>query len=59
MTQREATILVLGNFNDYAVQRLSGEFNIKRIPKGDAALVEAAGLVMSKALPACRRSMQS
>jgi lactate dehydrogenase-like 2-hydroxyacid dehydrogenase len=42
MTQREATILVLGNFNDYAVQRLSGEFNIKRIPKGDAALVEAA-----------------
>jgi lactate dehydrogenase-like 2-hydroxyacid dehydrogenase len=42
MTQREATILVLGNFNDYAVQRLSGEFNIKRIPKGVAALVEAA-----------------
>jgi len=42
MTQREATILVLGNFNDYAVQRLSGEFNIKRIPKGDAALVDAA-----------------
>ncbi len=41
MTQREATILVLGNFNDYAVQRLSGEFKVKRIPKGDAALVEA------------------
>ncbi|OYR13940.1 2-hydroxyacid dehydrogenase [Brucella grignonensis] len=42
MTQREATILVLGNFNDYAVQRLSGEFKVKRIPKGDAALVEAS-----------------
>lgn len=41
MTQREATILVLGNFNDYAVRRLSGEFKVKRIPKGDAALVEA------------------
>jgi len=41
MTQREATILVLGNFNEYAVQRLSGEFKVKRIPKGDAALVEA------------------
>ncbi|MDT6939241.1 2-hydroxyacid dehydrogenase [Brucella pseudogrignonensis] len=42
MTQREATILVLGNFNEYAVQRLSGEFKVKRIPKGDAALVEAS-----------------
>lgn len=42
MTQREATILVLGNFNDYAVQRLSGEFKVKRIPKGDVALVEAS-----------------
>ncbi|MFD1199242.1 2-hydroxyacid dehydrogenase [Brucella gallinifaecis] len=41
MTQREATILVLGNFNEYAVARLSEEFRIKRIPKGDAALVEA------------------
>ena len=42
MTQREATILVLGNFNDYAVQRLSGEFKVKRIPKGDATLVDAS-----------------
>lgn len=42
MTQREATILVLGNFNEYAVQRLSGEFKVKRIPKGDAALVDAS-----------------
>lgn len=42
MTQREATILVLGNFNVYAVQRLSGEFKVKRIPKGDAALVDAS-----------------
>ncbi|MEN5298067.1 2-hydroxyacid dehydrogenase [Brucella sp. TWI559] len=42
MAQREATILVLGNFNDYAVQRLSGEFHVKRIPQGDAALVEAS-----------------
>lgn len=41
MAQREATILVLGSFNDYAVQRLSGEFKVQRIPKGDAALVEA------------------
>lgn len=42
MTQREATILVLGNFNDYAVQRLSGEFKVKRIPRGDATLVDAS-----------------
>jgi len=41
MAQREATILVLGNFNEYAVQRLSGEFKVKRIAKGDAALVES------------------
>lgn len=42
MTQREATILVLGNFNDYAVHRLSGEFKVKRIAKGDSELVEAS-----------------
>lgn len=42
MAQREATILVLGNFNEYAVQRLSGEFKVKRIAKGDADLVEAS-----------------
>ncbi|WP_273726699.1 2-hydroxyacid dehydrogenase [Brucella gallinifaecis] len=42
MSEREATILVLGNFNEYAVQRLSDEFRVKRIPKGDAALVEAS-----------------
>ena len=41
MTKRDTTILVLGNFNDYAVQRLSGEFDVRRIPHGDAALVEA------------------
>lgn len=41
MNKRAATILVLGNFNDYAVNRLSGEFPIKRIAQGDAALVEA------------------
>ena len=42
MTKRDATILVLGNFNDYAVERLSGEFAVRRIPRGDAALVNAA-----------------
>lgn len=41
MTKRATTILVLGNFNDYAVARLSGEFSVRRIPRGDAALVEA------------------
>lgn len=41
MNKRAATILVLGNFNDYAVSRLSGEFPIKRIARGDVALVEA------------------
>lgn len=40
MTKRDTTILVLGNFNDYAVKRLSGEFNIRRIPVGDAKLIE-------------------
>ncbi|MBC8716849.1 2-hydroxyacid dehydrogenase [Ochrobactrum sp. Marseille-Q0166] len=40
MSEREATILVLGNFNEYAVQRLSDEFRVKRVPKGDATLVE-------------------
>ncbi|MCI1001424.1 MULTISPECIES: 2-hydroxyacid dehydrogenase [Ochrobactrum] len=42
MTKRDATVLVLGNFNDYAVERLSGEFSVRRIPRGDAALVDAA-----------------
>jgi len=42
MAQREATILVLGNFNDYAVQRLSGEFKVQRITKGDANLIDAS-----------------
>ena len=42
MTKRDATILVLGNFNDYAVERLSGEFSVRRIPHGDATLVDAA-----------------
>lgn len=42
MTKRDATILVLGNFNDYAVERLSGEFSVRRIPRGDATLVDAA-----------------
>ena len=42
MTKRDATILVLGNFNDYAVERLSGEFAVRRIPRGDATLVDAA-----------------
>ncbi|MEL4071813.1 2-hydroxyacid dehydrogenase [Ochrobactrum sp. GPK 3] len=42
MTKRDATVLVLGNFNDYAVDRLSGEFSVRRIPRGDAALVDAA-----------------
>ncbi|EXL08459.1 2-hydroxyacid dehydrogenase [Brucella anthropi] len=41
MTKRDATVLVLGNFNDYAVERLSGEFSVRRIPRGDAALVDA------------------
>lgn len=31
MTKRDTTILVLGNFDDYAVQRLSGEFNVQRM----------------------------
>lgn len=38
-SKRDATILVLGNFNDYAVARLEGEFNIERIAKGDASLL--------------------
>lgn len=42
MTKRDATILVLGNFDDYAVQRLSGEFNVQRIARGDTALLDAA-----------------
>lgn len=42
MTKRDVTILVLGNFNDYAVERLSGEFSVRRIPHGDATLVDAA-----------------
>src|SRR5690606_8900925 len=41
MTKRDATILVLGNFNDYAVERLSGEFSVRRIPHGDATRVDA------------------
>ncbi|PWL17198.1 2-hydroxyacid dehydrogenase [Falsochrobactrum shanghaiense] len=41
MTQRDATILVLGRFNDYALQRLSREFRVRTIERGDAALVEA------------------
>ncbi|MBV2144139.1 2-hydroxyacid dehydrogenase [Falsochrobactrum sp. TDYN1] len=41
MTRHEATILVLGDFNEYAAQRLAGEFKTKRIARGDAALVEA------------------
>lgn len=42
MTRRDATILVLGNFNDYAVERLSGAFSVQRIAQGDASLVDAA-----------------
>lgn len=42
MTKRDTTVLVLGNFNEYAVERLSGEFSVRRIPRGDAALVDAA-----------------
>lgn len=41
MTRRDATILVLGNFNDYAVERLSGAFSVQRIAQGDASLVDA------------------
>lgn len=41
MTKRDATVLVLGNFNDYAVERLSREFSVERIARGDAALVDA------------------
>ncbi|MGU3399546.1 2-hydroxyacid dehydrogenase [Brucellaceae bacterium D45D] len=42
MTKRDATVLVLGNFNDYAVERLSREFSVERIARGDATLVDAA-----------------
>ncbi len=40
MTKRDVTILVLGNFDDEAVERLSREFTVRRIPHGDAALVD-------------------
>ncbi len=42
MTSRDATILVLGNFNDYAVARLEREFSVRRIPEGDTALLDPA-----------------
>ncbi|AIJ72460.1 MULTISPECIES: 2-hydroxyacid dehydrogenase [Brucella] len=39
MTKRDTTILVLSNFDDYAVQRLSDEFNVQRMARGDTALL--------------------
>ncbi len=42
MTRRDATILVLGNFNDYAVERLSGAFSVQRIAQGNVLLLDQA-----------------
>ncbi|MBK3745563.1 2-hydroxyacid dehydrogenase, partial [Paraburkholderia aspalathi] len=38
-SKRDATVLVVGNFNEYAVARAAGEFKIERIAQGDAGLV--------------------
>lgn len=40
MSQTDKTVLILGNFNDYAARRLAETFKVQKIARGDAALVD-------------------